>query len=225
MERKINKRNLKSIEHFECNGDAVSSQSALLFKARSILKSIYLKYQLCYDEEISSGIEMPEDSFLLVLPRLESEGLTAAADFLTFSPAGICVNNVEGGYEHASREKLALLFIICNAELAKPLIRQFLVEDELKGIKKLSDLVNWISNMQNEKDVRRVLEREQPALAVRPQPLPLEEPLLSKKQLAAVLRISTKTIDRHPHQFKPTTLGCRNFYKHSECLNYKKPGG
>lgn len=224
MERKRKLRNLTNIENFQCNGDAVSNQSALLFKARTILKRVYLDYQLCYEEEMTSGIEMPDDNLLLVLPRLESEGLTAAAEFLSFSTVGICVNNVEGGYSHASREKLALLFIICNAELDKPLSPQFLVMDELKGIKKMSDLVDWISNIQNEKDLRRILEREQTPAPIRPKPVPLEEPLLSKKQLAAILQISTKTIDRHPQQFKPTTLGCRKFYKPSECIGYKKPG-
>lgn len=223
MDKKRNKRNLKSIENFQCNGDSVSYQSALLFKGRAILKSIYLKYELCYPEEKETGIETPEDSFLAVLPRLESEGLSATSEFLSFSAAGICVNNVEGGYDHASREKLAILFIICNAELEKPLSSQFLIKDELKGIKKMSELVDWISNMQNEKDVRRVLEKEHSPK--QPTPQKLEEPLLGKQQLSAKLGISPRTIDRHPLQFKPIMLGDRKFFKLSECTGYQKKRG
>nr|WP_294899389.1 hypothetical protein [uncultured Pedobacter sp.] len=224
MERKRNKPKLKSIENFQCSGDAVSNQSALVFKGRAILKNIYLQYNLLSEEEERSGIQMPEDSFLMVVPRLESEGLDATAEFLTFTKSGISINSVEGGYDHASREKLALLFIICNAEMEKPLNGQFLVKDELKSIKKMSQLAEWISNMQHEKDVRRVLEREHAPKPMRTERIPVEDKLLSKKELAGLLSISTKTIDRHPKQFIPIKIGDRNFYKYSECSFYKKPG-
>lgn len=224
MKTKRNTRKLNSIENFQCNGDAVSSQSALLFRARAILKNTYLQYNLLTEEEKQTGIVMPEDSFLLVVPRLETEGLNAAAEFLTFTSSGISVNNTEGGYSHCSREKLALLFIICNAELEKPLAGQFLIIDELKGIKKMSELVDWISNMQNEKDVRRVLERENKSEQRPIKTKALEEELLSKKELADRLRISTKTIDRHKAKHRYVEIGDRNFFKYSDWTQYKKPG-
>lgn len=224
MERKRNRHKLKSIENFQCNGDAVSNQSALLFRARAILKTTYVKYNLLTEEEKHSGIAMPEDSFLLVIPRLEAEGLDVAPEFLTFTSSGISVNNIEGGYSHCSREKLALLFIICNAELEKPLAGPFLIKDELKSIKKMSDLVDFISNMQSEKDVRRVLEREDRKTTDRAIHTKTEEPYLTTQELAHKLSVSTKTILRHPEQFKPIILGSRNFFKLSDCLGYKKPG-
>lgn len=224
---KVNRniRNLKNIENFQCMGDVVSNQSALVFRGRSILKKTYLNYRLLEDDEIKLGIKMPEDNFLLILPRIEAEGLSAAPDFLQFTKAGISISGCEGGYDHASREKLALLFILCNAELEKPLVNQFLILDELKGIKKMSDLADWISNIKSEKDVRMILEREHAPEKPSPRRAEPQERLLGKQQLSAILGISPRTIDRNSDQFYPIMQGKRKFYKLSECNGYQKKQG
>jgi len=151
-------------------------------------------------------------------------GINAIPQHLHFSKVGISINQSEAGYAHNSREKLAILYFIINYELSKPIVINPIIRDELIQITRISELVDWISNLQQEKDVMRILEGKFiPKPEVRHQvfyPSVPEEELISVKELAQKLGISEKTINRNPQQFPIHKMGCQNYYYFSEC----KPG-
>jgi hypothetical protein len=200
------------------------SNSELVFRGRLILKNIYLTYHFSTEKELKTGMQMPEDYFLAIIPFLEEEGLDAAHEYLSFSAAGIAIKGFEGGYSHYSREKLALLYIIINYELGRKLQINALIKDELIGIKSMADLVDWVSNYQNEKDMQRILEKDNLSTATaRPHksnPISPDD-LLTRKELASKLNISTRTISRHPDKFVPILIGKRYHYSLQDSLRYK----
>lgn len=196
-------------------------KSAMVFMGRILLVGFYQSNGLTTAYEDQNGIDIPDKELLMLLPEFMERGLDAASDYLTFTSAGINIGINEAGYGHQSREKLALLCFIIFFEIGRDIQISKILKDELIRIKRMSELVDWISNLKTDKNVYRFLETKQQDYII-PQPLPLQaaipsEKSLTIKELAAELGISDKTIRRNPNQFKPHHLGVRKFYYLSEC--------
>lgn len=197
--------------------------STLVFKGRIILKEVYHDQHLCAPEELEGVIEMPENAFLAIIPHFKEEGLDAAHEYLQFSSAGIGFKNCEGGFAHHSREKLAILYLIIQFEFDRKMPFNALMRDELLSIRKMVDLVDWIANLQSEKDMQAILEKTAIKEFTQPHASPImKEKLLTSKELAAKLNISIRTFARCKDQFKSYPIGKRNHYLLSECLDFSK---
>ena len=201
-----------------------TNASVNYFRGRILLKDFYLIHELKYQHEQEGNIQMPDNSFLALVPYFETEGLTAAAEFLTFTKDGILLTGLENVYLHNSREKLALFYLILSYECNKAIRLTNLMRDELYSIKKMVDLVDWISNYKNEKDIRRILEKSTSHITITPAPLPLipNEKHLTATELATMLGVSTKTISRNPDQFPSILMGKRKYYLYSECYKHNE---
>jgi hypothetical protein len=222
MERGRNKDSKTPVELTYAEQEAITL-SANVFKGRIILKDVYQNQNLCSDEELDGVIEMPENAFLAIIPYFKEEGLDAAHEYLKFSNAGIGIRSCEGGYSHHSREKLAILYLIIQFEIERPLAINALMRDELLCIRKMVDLVNWINNLQNEKDMQAIFEKTAVKAYAAPKPNPaLLEEMLNISDLSKRLKISTRTIARYKDQFKPISIGKRNYYLLSECFTTRR---
>ena len=201
-----------------------TNASVYCFRGRIILKDLYLKLELIYDHEQEGDFQMPDVSFLALVPHFVTDGLAAAGELLTFTNEGILLKGVEDVYSHKSREKLAMFYLILNYECNKPIQMNTLIRDELYSIQTMLQLVDWVNNFKSEKDIRRILEKNASASAITPTPLPLipNEKHLTATEIATMLGVSPKTISRNPDQFPSILMGKRKFYLYSECYKRNK---
>lgn len=200
-------------------------QSTIIFKGRIQLKEIYADLHLFTDDELENGIQMPSDELLCVIPLFSEQGLDAAEEYIFCMAEGIKIFGMDEIYSHQSREKLAIFYLIISFELKRKFNINFILRDELIAITKLSQLVNWISDLQSENDVRKILEKERSTNALMRVKVPEIKPaekLLNTKELSSEIGVSEKTIGRHPAQFKVHWMGGRKFYYLSECFTYQK---
>lgn len=207
--------------NFSIEEEEQNRKSAMVFKGRLLLINFYLTNRLTSPNEEKNGIEIPDQQLLGLIPDFVERGLDAASDYLSFTSAGINIGFNEAGYGHQSREKLAILYFIIQFELGRPIKISPTLRDELIRIKRMSELVDWIDKLKNEKDVVRILEGRHHDY-IQPEPIPLQaaipkEKLLTIKELSAELGISEKTIRRKPEQFAFHLMGERKFYYLSEC--------
>lgn len=221
------RRNRRGSEGYSSEqfGDSRLNETALVFKGRFQLKEAYLYLHLCTEEELEQIIKMPSNDILRVIPLLKEQGLTAAQHYLNFKKEGLSFFGSEELFSHQSREKLAILYLILKFELNRNFHLSLILRDELLSITKMSELVNWIANLQNEKDIRQILEKDRPVSRLEVVKVPEIKPneaFLSAKELSSQLNISTKTITRHPEQFKGHWIGKRKYYYLTECIAFKK---
>lgn len=197
-----------------------TNSSVYCYRGRIILKDLYLKLELIYDHEQEGDFQMPEEQFLSLIPYFENEGLTVVQEFITFNVDGILLQGCENVLAHDSREKLALFYLILSFECRKPIQMTLLLKGELLGLKKLSDLVDWISNYKSEKDMRRILENKASSNVIKSTPLPNipNEKFLTATELATLLNVNPKTIYRNPSQFPSILMGKRKYYLYSEFI-------